>query len=362
MKIFPSSLCDIYEGSISSGLKKVITDLNASRLIIIADDNTLVHCIPKLKNVIDTDYIITTKSGEHHKNLDSCKAIWSKMIEAGADRDSVVLNIGGGVVCDMGGFSAACFQRGIQFAHIPTTVLAMADAAIGGKLGVDHEGFKNYIGLIRNPAFVWVDKSFLETLARTEIISGLAEIVKHAIIGSRNLWQLLAEVQEIDDIPWDKVFELNIPVKAGIVEKDPEDKGQRKILNFGHTIGHALESYSLSVNQHLTHGQCIYLGMLIESKISATTGRLKNVDFEAIVDVIDRFRGPEKFSLPDFEKVKPWLLGDKKKSKSKIGYSLPEGIGSCVWDIMVEDHIVIESYEWLQAQAKSVPFRLSVDE
>jgi len=360
MKIFPSSLCDIYEGSISDGLKKVITDLNASKLIIIADENTSALCVPKLQKILNTDCLIITRSGEQYKHLDSCKAIWSKMIEENVDRDSVVLNVGGGVICDMGGFTAACFQRGIRFAHIPTTVLAMADAAIGGKLGVDHEGFKNYIGLIRNPTFIWIDKSFLETLPRTEIISGLAEIIKHAIIGSHPLWHLLSEVKGIEDIPWEKVFELNIPVKAGIVEKDPEDRGQRKMLNFGHTIGHALESYCLSVNKPMSHGLCIYPGMLVESKISTVTGRLKKVDFEAIVEMIYRFWEPKELSLPDFEKVKPWLLGDKKKSRGKIGYSLPECIGSCSWDIVVEDQIVIESYEWLQAQAKSVPFRLSV--
>jgi 3-dehydroquinate synthase len=263
------------------------------------------------------------------------------------------------MICDMGGFAAACYQRGIRFCHLPTTVLAMTDAAIGGKLGIDFEGFKNYIGLIRPPSFIWIDQSFLDTLPRIEKNSGLAEIVKHGIIGSRSLWELVSGVDHIENMPWGEIFNLSIPVKVNIVEKDLTEQGLRKVLNFGHTIGHGIESYYLAKGQPVTHGQCVALGMMAESKISSSLGLLKTPDFEAIIDVIICLLNI--VPLPDVEDVIPWMMKDKKRSGGKVGFSLPDGIGSCRWDVPVDIEKVRESFDWLHAQVNSVPFRLSVE-
>ncbi len=361
MNIFTSSPVPIYNGDVRDGLKKVIDDHQPGSVFIICDENTSRFCVPKIESLLDHRQIIITKSGEQNKNLETCKNIWSSLIEKKADRDSMVLNVGGGVVCDMGGFAAACYQRGIRFGHIPTTLLSMADAAIGGKLGVDHDGFKNYIGLIQHPSFIWIDQSFLKTLPTLEITSGMAEIVKHAIIGSKSLWDILSGVNSIEELKWPEVFAENIPVKVKIVESDIREQGLRKVLNFGHTIGHALESFYLTAREPVTHGQCVALGMLVEARISASMDILNSSDFESITDVISRLLSPEVVSLPGIEIVLPWIGGDKKKSGGRVGFSLPDRIGSCRWDVPVEENRIIDSFEWVRAQVKSVPFRLRVD-
>lgn len=361
MNIFTSSLGNIYIGDVRDGLNNVIEDYHPSRIFIICDENTAQLCVPKIQYLTDNIQLILTTSGEKNKNLETCRSIWSTLIEKSADRDAIVLNVGGGVVCDMGGFAAACFQRGIRFAHVPTTLLSMADASIGGKLGVDHDGFKNYIGLIQNPSFIWIDPSFLETLKPLEIKSGMAEIVKHAIIGSRSLWNIISEAKSTEDLNWVEVFEENIPVKVKIVESDFREQGLRKVLNFGHTIGHALESFYLASREPVTHGQCVAIGMLMESRIAVSLDLMNSTDFESIREVIFRILSPEVVSLPGVEMVLPWIEGDKKKSKGRVGFSLPDRIGSCGWDIPVEEKVIIDSFEWVRAQVKSVPFRLRVE-
>ncbi len=361
MNIFTSSLGNIYIGDVQDGLKKVIDDYHPLSVFIICDENTAQYCVPKIEHLTDNVQLILTTSGEKNKNLEACRSIWSAMIEKKADRDSIILNVGGGVVCDMGGFAAACFQRGIRFGHIPTTLLSMVDASIGGKLGVDYEGFKNYIGLIQNPSFIWIDPSFLETLPPLEIKSGMAEIVKHAIIGSQSLWDILSGVMTIDELNWAEIIEENIPVKVKIVESDVREHGLRKVLNFGHTIGHALESFYLANRIPVTHGQCVAIGMMVESRMADSMGLLNSTDFESIMEVISRLLSPEVVSLPGVEIVLPWIGGDKKKSKGRVGFSLPDKIGSCGWDIPVEENVIIESFEWVRAQVKAVPFRLRVE-
>lgn len=362
MKIFTTAFCNIYSGDVREGLKNVIDDLHPSSVFLICDEHTAQWCVPKIERLFDDLNLIITKSGEAHKNLESCNLIWSSLIAKGADRDAIVLNAGGGVVCDMGGFAAACYQRGIRFVHIPTTVLCMADACIGGKLGVDYKGFKNYIGQIQNPALIWMDQTFLESLPQIEMISGMAEIVKHAIIGNRLLWDMIAGIDSLDQINWNEILEENIPVKVKIVESDLREQGLRKVLNFGHTIGHALESFFLAAHEPITHGQCVAIGMMVESRIAFSMGILNHLDFESITAVISRLLSPEVVSLPGVENVLPWMERDKKKTKGRIGFSLPDRIGSCQWDIPVEESTVIESFEWVRGQVKSVPFRLSDDQ
>jgi 3-dehydroquinate synthase len=361
MKKFPSSIGHIYSGAMEEGLADFIAKLNPSKVFILADENTAILCVPQVKRWVDSTKTIVCKAGEENKNLDSCRFIWSELVEGNADRNSVVLNVGGGMIGDMGGFAASCFQRGIRFVHIPTSLLAMADAAIGGKVGVDYENLKNYIGLIRQAEFIWIDPVFLNTLPEPEIISGLAEIVKHAIIGSPQLWELLLEVKTSSLNPWKEILELNTPVKVKIVDTDVNDQGLRKVLNFGHTIGHAIESYFLSTGQKMTHGQCVATGMMVESKIASKIQLLNEVDFEAIESLLNRLLSPVSAGLPEYKLIRPWLGKDKKKSNQKVVYSLPDRIGSCRWDIPVDEAIVEECFEWWRTQAKSVPFRLSMD-
>lgn len=346
MKILSSALGNVYSGP-ADAASHVIDELQPSSVFILADENTASLCVPRLLDLSEKSHLIHLYAGEHSKTLASCQTIWTTLIEKGADRDAIMINVGGGMICDIGGFAASCYQRGIRFAHMPTTVLAMADAAFGGKTGIDFMGLKNYIGVIRVPTFIWIDDSFLETLPLTEKISGLAEIVKHAVIGSPELWDILRRITTIEDIPWKQVLEKNLPVKLNVVEADPTEKGIRKVLNFGHTVGHALESYFLSKNIPVPHGNCIATGILTESRIANAIGLLNNDDFKSIVSVVNRLLDPVMNSLPTFTELTEWMIMDKKKSKGRIGFSLPDRIGSCGWDIPVEEKVVMESFEWL---------------
>lgn len=360
MKTTKSSLGDIHFGSINEGLQQLIRDQNPSTVFILADSQTAELCVPKVLEVIESNVqVIVIPHGEEHKNIDSCRQIWLSMIAGGADRQSQLLNVGGGMICDLGGFAASCYQRGIRFAHIPTSVLAMTDAAIGGKTGIDFNGLKNYIGVMSAPSFIWIDKQFLSTLPEIEFISGSAEIVKHAIVANSKLFELLAEKISLHDLAWDDVLEESISTKLSIVESDFLEKGKRKILNFGHTIGHALESYFLQTPHPLSHGQCITLGMMIESRIAQLMSILNNQDFNAIVSMADRLLSPLQISMPTFEELKPALSRDKKTSSGLTGYSLPDRIGSCRWDVPVEDKVIIESFHWLSTHDQADRERLN---
>jgi 3-dehydroquinate synthase len=349
MKTFTSTFGNIHLGKLDAGLFTLLRELNAFRFIIVADDHTAQYCVPLLETIIGSHPVVIIPHGEINKTLDGCKNIWSGLIQHGADRSSVVLNVGGGMICDMGGFAAASYQRGIRFVHIPTSLLAMTDAAMGGKTGVDYEGYKNYIGYFAAPQFTWIDPVFLKTLPQPQIREGLAEMIKHAIIGSCELWDLLEKSggQQAD---WMSLLALNIGVKTRITDMDPREKGIRKTLNFGHTIGHALESYFLHSPHPLTHGEAVTLGMMAESWLARESGQLQNEDFDRIITLIRRMLSPAGVTLPSLNSLLPWLDGDKKKSGGRLGFSLPTEIGSCTWDIEVSQFALSDCLDWLGTQ------------
>ncbi len=357
MKTFLSKYGDIYLGSAEEGLKTTIDGLTPSSIIIIADSHTAVACVPLITKIIGSQSEVVIAPGDQHKSYASCQTIWSYMLEVGADRSCLVLNIGGGMICDLGGFAASCYKRGVRFGHIPTSLLAMTDAAIGGKTGINHAGYKNLIGQFEIPSFIWIDPDFLKTLPYQELSDGMAEVIKHAIVGSKALWDLLSEIPDLDSINWLDLIAQSTRVKQQVVELDPFEKGARKALNYGHTIGHALESHYLNIKQPMPHGQAITLGMLAETRIAHQLGLLKIEDFQRIITLIMRLLRPSEVTLPQIEQVQHWLLGDKKKINGRLGYSLPESIGSCRWDVMVEDRFIAESLNWLAAHLSTTSKR-----
>jgi len=350
MNTYPSSLGDIYLGRMQDGMAALIEQLQPSSLFLLTDSNTAKYCAPLVQTLVRTSQTIIIPAGEQHKTLTSCQHVWSSFIEQEADRSSMVLNVGGGLTCDLGGFASSCFQRGIRFGHIPTSLLAMADAAIGGKTGVNFEGYKNYLGRFEAPSFIWIDPVFLKTLPERELSDGVAEIIKQAIIGSRSMWDMLSGFETINSIDWTRVLGENLLIKKHIVEADPLEKGVRKVLNFGHTIGHALESYFLDSTTPISHGQAVTLGMLTESKIALELGLLDNEDFQGIIGLIHRLLGKVEVTLPTMGEIHKWLLGDKKKVNGKIGFSLPDRIGSCGWNIEVDNLTLDKSFRWLSTQ------------
>ena len=292
-----------------------------SKVAILVDENTKRNCLPKLPQ-LENSIIIEVTSGEINKSISSCNYIWEQLSEHNFDRDSLLINLGGGVIGDMGGFAASTYKRGIDFIQVPTTLLAMVDASVGGKLGVDFNGLKNQIGLFNNPESVLIFPEFLETLPENQLKSGYAEVVKHALISDNNLWEKIISVP-FNEMNWGEIIETSINIKNKIVLSDPYEKGERKKLNFGHTFGHAVESYYLEKGTPILHGEAVLMGILLEVEMSLVSQEQNNEIKNYILF---------NFSLPFTPKksdLLPFLMNDKKNKVGKINFSLLTKIGTC---------------------------------
>lgn len=307
-----------------------------SKLFILLDEHTLQHCFPKLVSDIPAfanAEVIEIESGEVNKNIEICTHIWHALTELGADRDSILVNLGGGVITDMGGFIAGIYKRGIRFIHIPTTLLAQVDASVGGKTGIDMDHIKNHLGLFNNPLAVYVDPRFLTTLGKREIYSGYAEIIKHALIADRSYWDLIKKTDLSDNSSWEKLIHPSIQLKNEIVSSDPEEKGLRKILNFGHTIGHAVESYSMENSTRLLlHGEAVAIGMICESYLSHRHHHLNKTDLDDIVKFITSVYPYYSLEELAFHRIMELMKNDKKNKNNQLNFTLLKGIGSATFD------------------------------
>ena len=295
-----------------------------SKVAILVDENTKRDCLFKLPQ-IENALIIEIKSGEEYKNISTCNFIWEQLTINNFDRNALLINLGGGVIGDIGGFCAATYKRGLEFIHIPTTLLAMVDASVGGKLGIDFKGFKNQIGLFNNPKAVLISSEFLETLAESELKSGFAEVVKHALISDNSLWLKLKNTP-FTDLDWEDIIDTSVQIKNKIVLADPFEKGERKKLNFGHTFGHAIESYYLEKGTPISHGEAVFMGMILETEISDLSETNKNEIKNYILSNFALPYTPNKTYLHKF------LLNDKKNQNEKINFTLLNGIGNCSID------------------------------
>ena len=315
--------------------KKSLCKLNLirySQIAILVDENTKKDCLqklPKIKNSI----IIEIPSGEENKNLSTCNYIWEKLIKHQFDRNSVLINLGGGVIGDIGGFCANTYKRGIDFINIPTTLLAMADASVGGKLGIDFNNLKNQIGVFANPKLVIINTDFLETLSDKELRSGFSEVVKHALISNKDLWKEIKETS-FKKISWEDVIYKTVQIKTNIVLADPNEQGIRKKLNFGHTFGHAIESYYLEKGTPIFHGEAVFMGISLEVDLSYLSDVEKN---EIKNYILSNFRLPYTPSKKDLLK---FLRNDKKNQLKKINFSLLNGIGDCTIDNLLSENEV----------------------
>ncbi len=324
MKVVHSSTYDI---KIGKGSLQTIQHSRYSAIAILVDEHTKANCLDIIlkESQIKPKLIIEIHSGEEHKNISSCEHIWQQLTKAQFDRKSLLINLGGGVIGDMGGFAASCYKRGIDFIQVPTTLLAMVDASVGGKLGIDLENFKNQIGLFKAPKGVYIFPEFLQTLSQRQVISGYAEIVKHALITDKDYWQLLMETS-IEKINWEETIHHSVTLKNDIVESDPYEENKRKILNFGHTIGHAIESYYLKKEKDILHGEAIALGMYLETELSPLNiEKKKEIQYylKSNFNLVD---------CPSLEQLLPFLKNDKKNEHDNINFSLLDDIGSCSYN------------------------------
>ena len=317
-------------------LEASIAEINPDKTAILVDENTKACCLSKFS--VEWDLILEIKSGERNKNLSTCQQIWQQLTEKGFTRKSLLINLGGGVIGDMGGFSAATYKRGMAFINIPTTLLSQVDASIGGKLGVDFHGLKNHIGVFQEPDRVIVYPDFLKTLPERELKSGFAEIVKHALIRNEDQWNYLMN-KPFDDLNWKEIIPKSIAIKNEIVNEDPREQGLRKILNYGHTIGHAIESHFLETPSFLLHGEAIALGMILENEL-AVKSKLLDVKVAARIKEYLESIYDFKNSIPSFKDLEGHLLQDKKNDQMGIRFSLIDKIGSCRYDTLVETSIL----------------------
>ena len=295
-----------------------------SKVAILVDENTKRDCLYKLPK-IENPLIIEIKSGEEYKNISTCNFIWEQLTINNFDRNSLLINLGGGVIGDMGGFCAVTYKRGLEFIHIPTTLLAMVDASVGGKLGIDFKGFKNQIGLFHNPKAVLISTEFLDTLDESELKSGFAEVIKHALILDNPLWLKLKNTT-FTDLDWEDIINHSVQIKNKIILEDPFEKGERKKLNFGHTFGHAIESYYLEKGTPISHGEAIFMGMILETEISDLPETEKNEIKNYILSNFALPYTPKKSNLHKF------LINDKKNQDGKINFTLLNRIGNCSFD------------------------------
>lgn len=331
-------------------LNKLISENNYSTLFIIVDSITNEVCLPKLLPLIETESrieIIEFEAGESNKNIDTCIQIWNVLTELGADRKSLIINLGGGVVSDLGGFIASTFKRGIDFINIPTTLLAMVDASIGGKTGIDLESLKNQIGVINNPKLVVIDSEYLVTLPQMEMRSGLAEILKHGLIFDAFYWKQFLDLSQLDFADFDSIIYDSIKIKNEIVMQDPNEKGIRKALNFGHTLGHAIESYFLEnpTKKNLLHGEAIAIGMILESYISMIKKLISKEEYLEIKSTIKSIFELVNFDKSDIQSILALLIHDKKNENGKIKFVLLDGIGKFTINQEIENELITSSFE-----------------
>ncbi|MEZ4779425.1 MAG: 3-dehydroquinate synthase [Flavobacteriaceae bacterium] len=333
-------------------LSNIIENSNFSKLFIIVDPHTEKHCLPYFlkKTTLKDAKIISIPAGEQYKTIETCLYVWNQLSQFGADRQSLVINLGGGVVTDLGGFVAGTFQRGISFINIPTSLLAMVDASVGGKNGVDLGILKNQIGIIKEPLAVIIDTDFLKTLPINHVTSGIAEIIKHGLISSElylnEAWAFTIE----NSILCEKLVWESVQIKHQIVTEDPTEKGLRKTLNYGHTLGHAIESFCLENSKKTTllHGEAIAIGLLLETYISSELlGFPKEKLFE-ISEKITALFPKIHFNSEDIKEIIKLLIFDKKNTHGIIQFVLLEDIGTPKINCIVSNEIIEKAFKFYE--------------
>ena len=329
-------------------LSELIAKNNYSSIFILVDNNTIELCYPKFIQNLATEIkieLIEIEAGEIHKNIETCVGVWNAMTELGADRKSLLITLGGGVITDLGGFVASAFKRGVDFVNVPTTLLSMVDASVGGKTGVDLGVLKNQIGLFSNPELVIVDAEYLQTLSAREIRSGTAEIIKYGLTYDVNLFNEIKDNKALDITT---LIRRSIEIKNEVVIEDPKEKGLRKILNYGHTIGHGIESYFLETvsKESLTHGEAIAIGMICESYVSAKLLGFPEDTVAEIKETIVNIYGKTVILKEDFAPIIDLLKHDKKNVGGQVNFVLLNKLEDFKLDCKVPIELIIESIEY----------------
>lgn len=328
-----------FEDESFSYLEEFLHENLFSSVFIICDKNTGRHCLPRLlerNRSLKSAPVLTLSPGEKNKNLSALSSCWNFLLQHGADRRSLVICLGGGVVCDIVGFAASTFKRGLNFIHVPTTLLAMADASVGGKTGIDFKSFKNIIGTITQPQGVFIYEGFLTSLPARQVKNGLAEVVKAGLIGDVKLWDKFRKLKKLPLKNLTYFIRTSVKVKNTIVLKDPNERNLRKALNFGHTAGHAIESYYIKKGKNILHGEAIAMGMAVEVCLGK---QIKHTDAKSAQKVFDFLKNHfalKRFSKDEINAFIKLIRHDKKNQSGRMGFVLIEKPGKVIINIYAE--------------------------
>jgi 3-dehydroquinate synthase len=329
----------------------IIAEKKYSKVFVFVDNNTSEQCLPVfrayLPEISDFD-IIETDAGEENKNIDFCIGVWKTLLDFEADRKCLLINLGGGVITDMGGFIASTYKRGIDFVNIPTTLLSQVDASVGGKTGIDIDNVKNMVGTFALPQAVFIESEFLKTLPERELLSGFAEMIKHGLIKDSDYYKKLKNSDFKNPSP--AAIYHSVEIKNDVVLADPFEKGLRKILNFGHTIGHAVEGYSLSHDaKPLTHGEAIAIGMICEAYLSTKYSTLSTDALKDISEYITSLYPSYHIQSESFDSLMDLMKSDKKNESGVVLFSLLEEIGKCTFNCKVSTSDVMASFDYFNS-------------
>ncbi len=331
-------------------LAAVVKSLAVDRVFVLVDDNTAEFCLSRVDLSEYNPFVIRIKAGDDFKTIDSAIGVWNVLVDNGATRSSLLINLGGGVVTDLGGFVAATFKRGMRFVNVPTTLLGVVDAATGGKTGVNFRGLKNEIGTFAKPERVLIDTRFFETLDFRNRLSGYAEMVKHALIADPILLEqtLGYDLDAFDGRRLSLLLKQNLDIKESIVERDPNEKGQRKALNFGHTMGHAFESLSYEVDAPMLHGFAVMWGMVAELYLSFVKLKFDKNTLSKILAFAKEYYGAFPYTCKQYDRLYELMTHDKKNSVGQMNFTLLAGVGDVRINQNVTKEEVFEALDYLR--------------
>ena len=336
--------------NLQSELQNFLQSVKYDKLFVLTDSNTLELCLPMLKEVpqLQGAPVITVEAGDTNKNIEQVTAIWMRLCNEGASRNSLLLNVGGGMITDMGGFVAATFKRGIHSVNVPTTLMASVDAAVGGKTGINFNGLKNEIGSFYPPLCVLIDSSFLKTLDRDNLLSGYAEMVKHALISNMETYRAILsfDLDQVDYTLLNQMVAQSVAVKERIVEEDPKEMGIRKALNLGHTVGHAYESLSFRKGRPILHGHAVAAGLVSELYLSYKKCGFPMEILSQVVYYLKKYYPPFFFNCDDYEALYELMTHDKKNEGGIINFTLLSQVGEVQINQSVTKEKVLESFDF----------------
>lgn len=336
--------------NLQSELQNFLQSVKYDKLFVLTDSNTLELCLPMLKEVpqLQGAPVITVEAGDTNKNIEQVTAIWMRLCNEGASRNSLLLNVGGGMITDMGGFVAATFKRGIHSVNVPTTLMASVDAAVGGKTGINFNGLKNEIGSFYPPLCVLIDSSFLKTLDRDNLLSGYAEMVKHALISYMETYHAILsfDLDRVDYTLLNQMVAQSVAVKERIVEEDPKEMGIRKALNLGHTVGHAYESLSFRKGRPVLHGHAVAAGLVSELYLSYKKCGFPMENLSQVVYYLKKYYPPFFFNCDDYEALYELMTHDKKNEGGIINFTLLSQVGEVQINQSVTKEKVLESFDF----------------